>query len=100
MAGRTVAMVASSMYAFKELGKQLVPQWETSCRCWKSAEGQKSSLKDCMYVKMRRCINRDPAKTERIGEGGYKNRFFFSFGGSCKIAKLLLLLICLDCSKF
>ena len=72
MAGRTIAVVAPNMYAFKQLGMQLVALWETSCRCQKSAEGQKSSLKDRMYIKMHR-LNRDPAKIERIGEGGYKN---------------------------
>lgn len=86
MAGRTIAVVAPNMYAFKQLGKQLVALWETSCRCRKSAEGQKSSLKDRMYIKTHRCINRDPVKTERTGEEGYKNHFFFSSGGSCKIA--------------
>jgi len=62
---------------FKQLRKQLVARWETSRRCWKLAEEQKSALKGCMYIKMHWSINRDPVKTERIAEGGYTNQIFF-----------------------
>lgn len=77
MARRTIATVAPNIYAFKQLGKQLLALWETSCRCWKSAEGQKSSLKGCMCIKMLRCINRDPVKTERIAESVQEPDYFF-----------------------
>lgn len=79
MARRTVAVVAPNIYAFKQLGKQLVAPWETSRRCQKPAEGQKSSLKECLYIKMHKCINRNPVKMERIAEGGYKNQIFVFF---------------------
>lgn len=97
MAGRTIVVVAPNKCAFKQLGIQLVALSETSCRCQKLTGGQKSSLKDHMCIKMHRCINRDPVKTE---EGARTRFFFFSFGGSCKIAELFFLFICLDCSKF
>lgn len=69
-------MVAPAVFALKQLGKQQVALWE-SCRCWKRDERQKSSFKDRMYIKMRRCINRDPVKTER--REGYKNQVFILF---------------------
>lgn len=68
-------VVAPNKCAFKQLGIQLVALSETSCRCQKLTGGQKSSLKDHMCIKMHRCINRDPVKTEE----GARTRFFFFF---------------------
>lgn len=77
MAGRTITVVAPTMFALKQLGKQQVALWETSRRCWKRAERHKSSFRDRMYIKMCRCINRDSVKTE--GREGYKNQVFILF---------------------
>lgn len=89
-------MVAPNTYAFQQLGKQLVALWETSCRCQKWAEGEKSSLNDHMYIKMCWCLNRDPVKIENNRRWAAQEPVVFLL----EETKLFFVLICLGCREF